>query len=647
MNGEINSKTSSHPTVCLLAILLTQNDVARRLVQTSLGGKSALDFCLVRWTSAKCPAEYVLIAPASLDHNWLDVIVGSSSMYGIRTVLTREANLLKSLDQVVQEIGAEQIAIVSADSPFITGNIIDSCFTILSHSQADYIYGFNYPHGARPLVVRRDVIVKASSRILPSYLSGNVSVWLIESLPFFKGIDFPATSQFKAADLDISLTSGQAIDELATVIQHLEHKGQESITTSAVIREMRKRKQRYIRATFRLASHRPRQNIYSQSIGTRILCLCMRSEKISGGDTSLNNLLFELDPSRYRAFLAAPSLTGSLVDIVKPYVLGAIPLPILETWSDTISAELLWSAARLARFARHNHVSLIYGNNTPAGKLGAIAAFVLGLPFVTRVIAQMDHNMFEASLVTLADLVVVPSNYMMTYCQEVGIPSERIRVVHEGVDESWFGSVPPGENIRQRCGFPEGAPLIGVVSRLDDPDKALDHAIKAAKLIISEQPGTRLVFCGKPGSGATAQQNRLEQLVRQLGLEDHVRILGFFSNMRAIYPQFDLLLHPAMEEPFGLVLTEAMAMGVPPVAVRSGGVPEQVHHGHTGLLVERSEPRLLAEAALQLLNQPALRNQMSRQAQNHVRTNFTSKQYTRRMESIFDELLNSNPTIRG
>jgi glycosyltransferase involved in cell wall biosynthesis len=109
--------------------------------------------------------------------------------------------------------------------------------------------------------------------------------------------------------------------------------------------------------------------------------------------------------------------------------------------------------------------------------------------------------------------------------------------------------------------------------------------------------------------------------------------------MRGIYPQFDLLLHPAPREPFGLVLTEAMAMGVPVVAVDGGGAGEQVRHGHTGLLVARADPRLLAQATRQLLDQPKLRRQFGQQARTHVRRHFMAEQFARGMETVFAEAI--------
>lgn len=147
------------------------------------------------------------------------------------------------------------------------------------------------------------------------------------------------------------------------------------------------------------------------------------------------------------------------------------------------------------------------------------------------------------------------------------------------------------------------------------------------------------MICGQTGLGAAQQIARLDELIAQLGLQAHVHLAGAFADMREIYPQFDLLLHPAPREPFGLVLTEAMAMGVPVVAVDGGGAPEQVCHGHTGLLVARADPRLLAQAARELLDQPTLRHQFAQQARAHVRRHFMADRFARGMETVFAEAI--------
>jgi colanic acid/amylovoran biosynthesis glycosyltransferase len=92
-------------------------------------------------------------------------------------------------------------------------------------------------------------------------------------------------------------------------------------------------------------------------------------------------------------------------------------------------------------------------------------------------------------------------------------------------------------------------------------------------------------------------------------------------------------------EGFGIVFIEAQAMGLPVVSTRSGGIPEAVRHGETGLLVKERDPHGLAQAILRLLEGGELWQRFSLAGRRNVETHFNLVGQTARLEKIFERLL--------
>jgi glycosyltransferase involved in cell wall biosynthesis len=130
-------------------------------------------------------------------------------------------------------------------------------------------------------------------------------------------------------------------------------------------------------------------------------------------------------------------------------------------------------------------------------------------------------------------------------------------------------------------------------------------------------------------------RNHLEEKAR--GIEDRVHFLGKVphEDLPDYYGLADIFVHPAIwQEPFGMILTEAMGCGLPVISTRSGGIPEVVVDGETGLLARAGDPETLADAILDLAGDPARRKEMGRRGAERLRENFTWERAARRMETV-------------
>ncbi len=188
------------------------------------------------------------------------------------------------------------------------------------------------------------------------------------------------------------------------------------------------------------------------------------------------------------------------------------------------------------------------------------------------------------------------------YLETLGVPADRIAVVPNGVDLDEFSDIAVERPQR-------GSIAALFVGRLDSRQKGLEPLVHAlARLPASA--GVHLRLVGEDWGGAA----RVRSLARSLGVEDRLTIVGPLPRHALIdeYARADLLVLPSLFEPFGIVLLEAMAAGLPVVASRTGGIPEVVSEGETGLLVEPGDPDGLAAALHRLAEDPGLRARMGR-----------------------------------
>ena len=188
-------------------------------------------------------------------------------------------------------------------------------------------------------------------------------------------------------------------------------------------------------------------------------------------------------------------------------------------------------------------------------------------------------------------------------------------------------TAPQRRAARARLGLPSAAPLVASVSRLV-PRKGMDVLIEAANRLVPSYPDLVVAI------GGDGRERRHIERLAAASLVD-VRVLGRVSDdeRAALLGAADVFVMACRnrwggleQEGFGIVFLEAAAAGVPQVAGESGGAPEAVLDGVTGLVVDDpSDPGAVAEAIRTLLADPALRRRMGRAARTRVQESFNTE----------------------
>jgi glycosyltransferase involved in cell wall biosynthesis len=182
-------------------------------------------------------------------------------------------------------------------------------------------------------------------------------------------------------------------------------------------------------------------------------------------------------------------------------------------------------------------------------------------------------------------------------------------------------------------GSESDTPTMLAVARLVR-QKGLDVLIRAMKALGAAVPDARLLIAGDG-----PERPALERLTRDLGLEDRVMLLGHRDDVDQLMRRAWLLVHPARWEGFGLVLLEAMRMGLPIVATGVSAIPEIVVAGSTGRLVPPDDPSALAEALIDVLGDERFRREAGALGFERLVERFSAERMARETAAVYDRAI--------
>jgi glycosyltransferase involved in cell wall biosynthesis len=208
------------------------------------------------------------------------------------------------------------------------------------------------------------------------------------------------------------------------------------------------------------------------------------------------------------------------------------------------------------------------------------------------------------------------SGFIQKRLESVGIASDRITVIYNGVDIASFKPDPAArQSIRQQMGAQENTVVL-IFAAVFLEWKRPQMAIQACAELVRQGLDVQLWMAGK---GPLKEE--LEREVARLQIEPNVKWIGYQKDPQRWMAAADLFLHTAVGEAFGNVFIEAMACGLPAIATNSGAAPEIVSDRENGRLVDaggREEAAELAEAIAEVMRDPARYSSMSAAAQKNA-----------------------------
>lgn len=303
--------------------------------------------------------------------------------------------------------------------------------------------------------------------------------------------------------------------------------------------------------------------------------------------------------------------------------------------------------AALVRLVRRERPDILHGYLGTANILAALAGLFLPGPRLVFGVRASDMDLadlgfaerlayrLERLLSRRADLIIVNSRAGRDHAAACGFPSERLAVVPNAVDPAAFRPDPEARaRMRALWDVREGQPLVGLVGRMD-PMKDQLGFVRAAALLAARRPEARFVLVGGGREGYAA---RVRAAVRELGLEDRIRLEGPRPDMPAVYPALDVLcLASAYGEGFPNAAAEAMACGVPCVVTDVGDAALVV--GASGMVAPPRDPSALAAALEAMLGRIEREGPAASRLARERAAAFTTEALAERTEKVLAAML--------
>ena len=368
---------------------------------------------------------------------------------------------------------------------------------------------------------------------------------------------------------------------------------------------------------------RANQAVYAQALDPRPRVVFLdHVARLSGGELALARLVENLDVDAHVIL----GEDGPLADRLQKAgaEVEVLPLPPIarDLRRDQVGArpEAALASARyvanLTRRLRRLRPDLVHANSLKSSLYGGLAARAAGVPLVIHLRDRLASDYLPPPALRVAQGAVryfasgLITNSTSTL-ETVWRRPTHFAVVPSGIPSSWCTRPTPDRLAR-------GGPLrIGMVGRIA-PWKG-QHVFLAAFAEVFPDGGAEAVIIGSALFGEESYEEELGRLVKDLGITSRVRFSGFSDDVWEELSVLDVLVHAStVPEPFGQVVLEGMAAGLPVVAARAGGPAELITDGLDGLLFTPGHSDELATTLRVLAEDPVRRQELGQNARQRA-----------------------------
>jgi glycosyltransferase involved in cell wall biosynthesis len=322
-----------------------------------------------------------------------------------------------------------------------------------------------------------------------------------------------------------------------------------------------------------------------------------------------------------------------------------------RTWNPLIQARYGLSfpatLSLLRRIIRQRNVDLVHFNEI-TDVIGGMAAKSCGVPSVCNVRSDCPPNPYRMFLLSAlrgtTDAIVVPSKSTAAWITVVAADlSARIRLVYDyAFDVTDYLSPQSGPAFRLELGIPSDEVLVVLVSKLVTHKGHLCF-IKAAEKVLKQSKGVHFVVVGGSVPGREAEASAIRKLGETLTPAPGLRFVGPRSDLPSVYAACDIAVHcPVFPDTYPTVVLLPMLVGKAVIGSNIGGVPEQIEHNRTGILVPPDDADALAQAIMSLVRDPAGRTRLGSAAMSTIRSGLEPETQGRILAELYEEVMNAN-----
>lgn len=357
-----------------------------------------------------------------------------------------------------------------------------------------------------------------------------------------------------------------------------------------------------------------------------------------------------LDASRYEVSLISGRTDHPLSEWIDRAEAQGVRLYVIPELLREIH---LWDDLRvlfkLHRLFRQIRPELVHTHSSKSGLLGRLAARLARVPHVIHTPHGHVFQGYGGSVIThlfrllekwaarMTEKIITLTDLEIKQHLDAGIGKRSQYVtIPSGVEIERFQKVPENrEALRKELRVPSGAFCIGAAGRLVAV-KNFSLLIEALGILHAKHPDHyHLVILGEGAERGQLYHRSLEE-----GVQDHVYLPGWVSDMERYYSAFDVFALSSNNEGMGRVLVEAMAAGVPIVATAVGGVPELLQDGACGILTPPGDAQALADAIESLTADATHSKELVEKAKLRAQS-YTAVVMLEKIDHLYEEILSN------
>ncbi|HKB08517.1 MAG TPA: glycosyltransferase family 4 protein [Candidatus Polarisedimenticolia bacterium] len=337
-----------------------------------------------------------------------------------------------------------------------------------------------------------------------------------------------------------------------------------------------------------------------------------------------------------------------------------LPIHFVPSLKRRVSLVLdLAALAALVRIFRRERPDIVHTHSSKAGILGRLAARLARVPRVVHTIHGYGFNATRTVLARgtfialerlasrLTDRLIAVSRANIEQGVALGLfAPERVTLIRSGVPLAAFEAAARStsrggrDGLRRELGLPEDAPLVGMIACLK-PQKAPLTFLEVAARVLRDIPGATFLVAGDGELRADVERRAAE-----LGLNGHLRLLGWRRDVPEVMASLDVLLHTSLWEGLPRVLPEAIASGVPIVATSVDGTSEILRDGRTGIVRSPGDVEGLAAGVARLLHDRSYARALTERARS-ILAEFDIDAMVRDQERLYLELMEEGRSEPG
>lgn len=335
---------------------------------------------------------------------------------------------------------------------------------------------------------------------------------------------------------------------------------------------------------------------------------------LSGGPAHVLGILRNIDKRKFDLYLISP--LGNLPNKAEKLSnVTIIKIPMRSKFDMEAKRKLSETLSQIQSDKNPFGPMIVHTHGPRAGFLGRMAIPTGALSVYTEHRWDADYSIgginewFQKKILRKlnhkTNLIIAVSSAVKDYLIQTKMaPKDRVITIPNAINTEKLKNQRTKEP--RKIKHSNHPPKLGSVGNLN-PQKGYKYLIRAMKLIVEDYPHATLEIIGDG-----PDKKSLQALIKELKLEHNVTLMGRKSDPLGFVEKWDVFILSSIAETFGIVLLEAMSVGVPIVATKVGGVKDVVEDGKSGMLIPVKNPKEIAQTVDELLRRPALAAQLAR-----------------------------------